>query len=81
MADGAVLSLPQQNQADHNHRCYGHCDNKQANESTAPKAEVLPKRTEGFLLERRQMGEQIYIYISMEKLCSTAIFVTDALIV
>lgn len=54
MAYGAILPLPKQNQADHNHSCYGHSDNEQANESAAPKAEVLSQRTEGFLLQRSQ---------------------------
>lgn len=41
VTDGAILPLPQKHQADHDHSCYGHCDHQQADQSTAPEAEVL----------------------------------------
>lgn len=49
MTDGAVLPLPQEHQADHNHSCYGHRDHQQANQCAAPEAEVLSQRAVGLL--------------------------------
>lgn len=52
MTDGAVLPLPQKHQTDHNHSCYGHRDHQQANQCTAPEAEVLSQGAVGLLKGR-----------------------------
>lgn len=52
VADGAVLPLPQQHQADDDDCGDRHGDDQQANQSTASKAEVLTQRTECFLLHK-----------------------------